>query len=405
MNKASYKTIFYALLITFSISAQAQWYQWRGEDRNGICQETNLFKSWPEDGPQLVWAKDSLGDGFSSTIATNKTLYTMGKIDSLEILSALDYKGKVLWQTVVGRAKKGNSWPQSRCTPTFNNNRIYTITVNGDVACVDAKTGKINWQTSYEDFGSIGFDLENFGITESPLIVDEKLILTPCGNKTTIVALDKTTGDVIWQSESLNDSTSFTSPVLISAKSKKAIFASSYKHDLLVDCKDGKILWKDSHNSCMVPQVIDNKIYLTGGYHHYGKMLQWNDINEKPEIIWTDSIKANELGGSILYKDMLIVSGNSKGVFCLDSKTGKTLSSVNSMNSCNFMVADEMLYCYESKGNRVRLLKANDNVLESVGSFRTSAGKGPTIAHLSIADGLLLVRRGNVLMAYNIKKS
>ena len=64
MNKASYKTIFYALLITFSISAQAQWYQWRGEDRNGICQETNLLKSWPEDGPQLVWAKDSLGDGF-----------------------------------------------------------------------------------------------------------------------------------------------------------------------------------------------------------------------------------------------------------------------------------------------------------------------------------------------------
>ena len=147
----------------------------------------------------------------------------------------------------------------------------------------------------------------------------------------------------------------------------------------------------------MVPQVIDNKIYLTGGYHHYGKMLQWNDINEKPEIIWTDSIKANELGGSILYKDMLIVSGNSKGVFCLDSKTGKTLSSVNNMNSCNFMVADEMLYCYESKGNRVRLLKANDNVLESVGSFRTSAGKGPTIAHLSIADGLLLVRRGNCI--------
>ena len=106
----------------------------------------------------------------------------------------------------------------------------------------------------------------------------------------------------------------------------------------------------------MVPQVIDNKIYLTGGYHHYGKMLQWNDIYKEPELVWTDSIKANELGGSILYEDMLIVSGNSKGVFCLDSKTGKTLSFINSMNSCNFMVADGMLYCYESKGHLVRLL-------------------------------------------------
>jgi len=86
--------------------------------RDGVSKEVNLLKVWPAEGPKLVWSVDTVGDGFSSTAIQDQMVYTTGKRDSVEILTALDLKGNVIWQKVFGLASQEKEWPQSRCTPT-----------------------------------------------------------------------------------------------------------------------------------------------------------------------------------------------------------------------------------------------------------------------------------------------
>ncbi len=382
----------------------AQWPQWRGPMRDGICTETNLLKVWPIDGPKLLWSADSVGDGFSSTAIQNQMVYTIGKRDSVEILTALDLNGNVKWEKPFGRASKDNEWPQSRTTPTVYKNKVYAISVLGDVACFDCKTGNIDWKiAAYDKFSGMGDNLVLNGTAESPLLFDDKMIITPCGNATTMVALNRLTGETIWKSASINDTTSFSSPVLLSIDNKKAIFTSTRKYDLIIDGNTGEISWKDLHIPGTIPLVNKNQIYSTGEFNH-GTLCSWNDDWTKRSVVWTDSVNVNFMGGAVLFNDKIVVSGSEKGIFCLDMKTGKTLSCYDKMNACNFLVADNMLYSYEDKIGRLCLFRMNGNNLELVSSFKITLGNGPRLAHLAIANGVLFVRRGEVLMAYDIKQ-
>jgi outer membrane protein assembly factor BamB len=121
--------------------------------------------------------------------------------------------------------------------------------------------------------------------------------------------------------------------------------------------------------------------------------------------MWSDTVSANVIGGAVLYKDKIFVSGNSRGVFCIDFKTGQVLSHYDRISYCTLMIADDMLYCYEDKTGKVCLFKINDRNFELVSSFKIALGNGPRIAHMAISNGLLFIRHGNVLMAYNLKQT
>jgi outer membrane protein assembly factor BamB len=344
------------MLLLFSFlftNGFAQWPQWRGPMRDGISKEVNLLKTWPVDGPRLVWSADGLGDGFSSAAIQGKMVFTTGKRDSVEVLTALDLEGKVKWQKVFGRASLDKDWPQSRCTPTVYKNKVYAFTALGDIACFDSKSGIIDWKmTAFEKFG--GNTLQG-GTAESPLLIDDKLIITPCGDKTTMVALNRLTGKTIWTSESIHDTAAFTSPVLFTVNNKKVIFTSTEKNDLIIDYNNGKIIWKDKAISGYIPLVNNNQVYHTGAYKQGGTLCSWNSELSERTVLWTDTVSANVIGGAVLYKDKIFVSGNSRGIVCIDYKTGAILSHYDRISYCNLMVADGMLYCFEDRSGKVFL--------------------------------------------------
>lgn len=119
---------------------------------------------------------------------------------------------------------------------------------------------------------------------------------------------------------------------------------------------------------------------------------------------WQDTVGANVLGGAILLNNKIIVSGNSRGLLCLDVNTGKILSHYDRISYCTMIVADNMIYSYEDRTGKVSLLRMNGNNFELVSSFKVTEGAGPRIAHMSLANGLLFIRHGKVLMAYDLKK-
>ena len=159
-------------LLIFSKVCNAQISQWREANRTGVSPETGLLKSWPAEGPKLIWANTELTKGYSSVSFGNNKIYTTGKNGSDELLYGLDMDGKTLWQTVIGRAWT-ESFPESRATPTVEGDKVYTTSGYGDIACIDGVTGKVIWtcQASESNKGTYGM----WGIAESLLIDGDKL--------------------------------------------------------------------------------------------------------------------------------------------------------------------------------------------------------------------------------------
>jgi len=185
------KTALFLLLLGLNTAAYAQWPQWRGPQRDGSSPETNLLKSWPAGGPKLLWSCATIGEGYSSAVIQDDTIYITGRKDSVRMMTAMDLKGKPAWQKKIGKTE-GKEDLGECSTPTLHGGKLYTVTVPGDICCVDAQTGTVDWEVSLPD--QLG---EASHICESPLVVDDKVIVTPCGEKAMLLALNRTTGKIM----------------------------------------------------------------------------------------------------------------------------------------------------------------------------------------------------------------
>ena len=144
-------------------------------------------------------------------MATEAYIYLSGIKDSIEYLTAMDLKGKIRWQNPIGPAWN-QSFPESRCTPTVDGDRVYVLTGMDLLVCFHALSGEQLWTVDIHQVYDSHWDM--FGVSESILVLDDKVIVTPGGESTTVLALDKMNGELIWKSRSLGAQRSNLSPIL-----------------------------------------------------------------------------------------------------------------------------------------------------------------------------------------------
>jgi outer membrane protein assembly factor BamB len=388
--------------------------EWREEDRTGVSSETGLLKSWPDAGPTMLWSNLELPKGYSSVSFGKNTLYLTGLEGENDILVALDLEGKKRWQTVMGRAWNGSN-PESRSTPTVEDNRVYTCSGLGDIACIDGTTGEMIWsyQASEKNQGTYG----RWGIAESLLIDGEKVYFSPGGPETMTLAMDKASGDLIWKSESLNDKPGYVSPILINYAGRSMIVNVSLAHVFAVDASNGDMLWKiPIPNSrpgrdlimCVTPLFHDGQVYVTGGYNIGGMMIQMADDGKSARVKWTDDLLDVHHGGVVLVDGYIYGANwlnNANGNWCcIDWNTGKKMWEEHWNCKGSIISAEGMLYIYEEKNGNVGLLRATPEKFDLVSSFQVTLGDmGPFWTHPVIHDGILYLRHNNALMAYDIR--
>jgi outer membrane protein assembly factor BamB len=413
------------IILTIGISIQLSEGQkiseWRPENRTGISSEKGLLKTWPVNGPSLLWQNEELPAGFSSVTFGKNSIYLTGIKDKSDIIVAMDTLGKIKWQTPYGTAWN-DSYPESRCSPTVDGNKIYVTSGSGEVACIDANTGKIIWSVKASELykGTFG----PWGIAESVIIDGDKLYFTPGGSETMTVALNKNTGKLIWKTESLNDRPGYVSPVLINHSGKRLIVNVSASYIFAVDPANGKIVWKVNHVDingekakaewddapaikCVTPLYSDGKIYVTGGYNHGGIMLNLTEGGNKATLAWKDDVLDVHHGGAVLVNGFIYganwLSNGDGNWCCIDWKTGQKKYEEHWKNKGSIIFADGMLYIYDEKSGFVGLVKPNPVKFDLVSNFRITKGSGPHWAHPVIHNKKLYIRHGKVLMAYNIK--
>ncbi len=412
------KTVITFLAIAVAVSSFAQNIitEWRGPNRSGIYNETGLLTSWPEKGPNMLWSIDSLPQGYSSVAIAHNTIYVTGIDDKHDVLLALDMSGKIKWRVNYGRAWN-KTFVDTRSTPTIEDNRIYLSSGLGDVACVDAHTGEIIWsKKSSEDFnGPYG----EWGISESLLVVGDKVMYTPCGEQTTMVAYNKLNGELEWKTETFKDRPSYTSPLLVERGELKLAIQVSELYIFAVNTANGDIVWKFDFGKMAggewmanihtnTPLYKDGEIFITSGYDHKSVMLSLSEDGKSVKQKWvTDDLDVHH-GGAVLvdghlYGTNWINNANGNWV-CLDWATGELKYSTKWKTKGSIVSADGMLYCYDEKRGYLALVKASPEAFNVISSFRIRKGKGPHWSHIVIEDKVMYVRHGKALMAFDIKK-
>ena len=222
-------------------AAQLDWPQWRGPNRDGLSTETGLLKEWPKDGPPLLWKANGLGVGFSGISVAGQRIFTMGERPSANHVLALDRAdGKILWLTSFGKtgAPGWGGFAGPRATPTVDGSLVYALGQYGEVICVNAQDGKEVWRKHLTaDFGG---PLVEWGFSESPLVDGDQVMSTPGGPKGTMVALNKKTGDLIWQTKDWTDNAHYSSIIIAEIDGVRQYVQLTDKNVAGVAPKDGK---------------------------------------------------------------------------------------------------------------------------------------------------------------------
>jgi outer membrane protein assembly factor BamB len=402
----------------------SDWPQWRGPHRDAISTETGLLRRWPKEGPALLWDSSvankgkNVGVGYSSVAVADGRIFTMGDQDRDGFAFALDEAtGKVLWATRVG-PRQGDG---PRSTPTVDGDRVYTLTRQGDLHCLDVKTGAIHWHKSFKrDFG--GRMMSGWDYSESPLVDGDRLVCTPGGDDAALVALDKRSGAVLWKSKIKNaGGAGYASIVVAEVGSVRLYITLLGKSRGLVGVRagDGQLLWTynrmaNGTANIPTPLVKGDLVFCSTGYDGGSALLKLiprsNGTVDIKEIYYLKhNVLLNHHGGMILLNGFVYGGhGQNAGLpFCLNLESGKfAWKPVRGAGSGSAAVvyADGCLY-FRYDNNVMALIKATPDGYRLISQFQLPASLGtPGWQHPVIAHGKLFIRGRDRVICYDIRK-
>lgn len=397
-------------IITSTCTA-SDWPQWRGPDRTDVSNETGLLKSWPEGGPKRMWLFENAGLGYSGPAIVAGKLYTMGVRNDAEELMAVDANtGKELWSARIGELLKNNWGNGPRGTPAVDGDHVYALSGRGNLICASAADGKIVWQHTMQEFGG---KVPQWGYTESVLIDGNKIVCTPGGDKGTIIALDKKTGALIWQSKELTDPAHYASIIAANHGGKRQFIQLTEKHVAGVSADDGKLLWSSDWpgRTAVIPTPIfhDGHVFVTAGYQAGCKLVKLSANNEASDV-YSNKDMMNHHGGVILVNDHLYGHSDTAGWLCQNFKTGeKVWAEKGVLGKGAIAYADGMFYCLAENDGTVVLIEAAPKGWKEHGRLKLDpqtkqrAPQGRIWTHPVISGGRLYLRDQELLSCYDVK--
>ncbi|MFO7617283.1 MAG: PQQ-binding-like beta-propeller repeat protein [Bacteroidales bacterium] len=418
MHKLIKNTCVLTLLIaTLPLHGQdAPIHEWRGTDRLGIYHDSNLLTEWPEAGPDLVWEYEGVGNGYGSPVFTpDNKMYIMGETDSLAWLMVFDHDGNFLWKKDFGHEWVKN-YNGSRCAPTIAGDEVYVTSGMGTIHCFNRHTGEKIW--SIDMVNDLGGEFPLFGYSEAVAIEGNRMFCTPGGPVHNVVALNRFTGEPIWSNPGKGERSAYNQPKIITLPERSILVTFSAYAMLGLDTQSGEMLWSheqdnipvaerkpgngDTHSNTVLYE--DGFIYYVEGDGNCAVKLALSPDGREIREVWRNRDFDSYMGGFIKLGDWMYGCGVIKPAFrSLNAQTGESGTEIKTATGA-VISAGGMLYYYNFRGE-VMLIKPDGPNMEVVSKFRITKGQKEHFAHPVIHKGLLYVRHGNVLQAFQITGS
>jgi outer membrane protein assembly factor BamB len=405
----------------YPAAANADWPQWRGPNRDGLSRDTGLLKQWPAGGPRLLWQVNDIGDGYSTPSVVGSRIYLMSnrglENEFVQALSTQD--GKPVWTTRVGNVGNPNqnpSYPKARSTPTVDGNLIYALGSDGDLACLETKSGRIRWQKNIrKEFGG---QPGEWAYAESPLVDGDVVVITPGGAQATMVALNKKSGALVWKSAVPGgDAAGYASAIIVEGGGRKQYVQLLSKGMVGVDAKTGQFLWRykdvaKGPAQYFTPVGRDGYVYC-GALGVGGGLvrLKVDQAGVAAEQVYFERGLPNGIGGAVLVGETLYGTEVAQSLMAVDFSTGKVKWQAKNFGWSSLAYADGLLYVHLVNGE-VALVEASPEAFREKGRFTPPtppkhSQSGPfgemAFAYPIIAGGRLYIRDLGSLWAYDVK--
>ncbi len=398
--------IFLFLGISLFASYGQQPTRWRGPGSNGIYPETGLLKEWPKEGLKLLWSFNEMGMGFTSPAIQEGFIYLASMLGETGYLFKLTMEGKLVWEKSYGQ-EFYEQYPGARSTATVVGNHLYLLSGRGELVCMKTADGALVWSKHLVD--DLGGQLNRYGFNESVVVDGDIVYCTPGGKSQSVAALNRFTGQVIWNAPGKGDKAAYCTPLLIRYPSRTLLVTHTESHILGIDIKNGALLWSYEWPNRMLehqntPLYSDNQLFCFSGYGKGSVMLTLSNNGSAVEKKWENPKFDNRMGGAVLVNGNIYGAGHNNRYWqCLDWESGKELYNSKELTMGVVIVADSMLYIYDESGV-LALVKPDSEKLNIVSRMKITLGTGTQWAHPVIHNGILYVARGTTLMAYNLKE-
>lgn len=396
------------LIMLLSLPGLAHdWPGFRGPDRDGRSSETNLLHQWPADGPSLIWEIKDAGLGFSNVAIVGDRMVTMGMSEGSEWVICYSLKdGQRLWTVKNGPEYKNSFGDGPRATPQIDGEHVYALGASGDLCCLKLESGQEVWRLNIlKEFE--GQNIQ-WGISESPLVEGELLIVTPGGKKATVAALNKRTGQTAWtcqDPDQKNDQAGYASIIAYTVGSRRQMATFTSVGAFAFDPKDGKFMWRYNQvgnrtANITTPIHHDGHVFFTSDYGTGCALIQVGPDGVGKEVYFNKHMK-NHHGGVVLVNGHLY--GFDSGILtCLDFMTGTVKWRDRSVGKGSVTYADGDLYVLSENGI-MGLVRANPEKYEEINRFKLGdRSKRPTWTYPVIAHGRLYLRDQERIRCYDV---
>ncbi len=397
-------------LLPLPAAAAADWPQWRGPRRDGVSTETGLAARWPAGGPPLLWRIDGLGEGYGAVSVAEGGLYVQGTRDGKSLVFALNAAdGAVRWERELGTRLRDSRGSGPRGTPTVAGDSLYALTGMGELARVRLADGSVAWRRNIlQDFGQRNI---SWGISESPLIEGDWVVVMPGGERGTIAALDRESGATVWTSTGLTDRAGYSSLIAVDlgndGEPLRLIVGFTARAGVGVRALDGELLWyyREPANrtaNAATPIYGDGLVFYTSDYGTGGGALrlQVTGDNVSSTEAWFDPRLRNHHGGVVLHEGHLYgFFGNA--LACVDFSTGETVWRDRSVGKGSLTVADGKLFLLGER-HLAGLAEATPDGYVELGRLNLENRGRQSWAHPVVSNGVLYIRNWDELLAYDV---
>ncbi len=406
------------------------WPQWRGPNRDGHSASTGLATDWEASPPSLVWMAEGMGSGYAGVAIADGKIFTTGNRDGAQAVVAVDQQtGQVLWTSRITDSEPNHDYGGSRCTPSYDDGKLYVVASSGRIVCLDAADGRVRWFRDFSDWG--GRMMSGWGYSESPLVDGNLVLCTPGGERGTIVALNKNTGRDVWAAavpDVLGDGKNhngtdvrpgagYSSIVISEAAGVKQYVQLLGQGVVGVRARDGRYLWgyeEVANNVANIPTPVPfgDRIFCTTGYGTGAALLELSKRGERVEareVYFLDQRTfQNHHGGVVQVGDYLYGGHRHNEGFpiCVELATGKVIWGGDERGpgggSAAVTYADGLLV-FRYQDGIVALIEATPEGYRLKGSFRPEYQERESWAHPVIVDGRLYLREQDKLMCYDLR--
>jgi outer membrane protein assembly factor BamB len=384
------------------------WSDFRGPNRDGRYTATPIRTDWPREGLRRLW-KQPVGAGYASFVVADGRAFTIEQRRNQEVVAAYDVQtGREIWTNAWNASfeeSMGGDGP--RATPTYHEGRIYSLGAEGELRVLDAAKGTLVWRRNI--LSDNGADNLSWGMSASPLIVDDTVVMLPGGTRgSSVVAYRKATGDPVWKA--LNDEASYTSPMLVTLGGVRQLLVVTATRVVGLTPDKGILLWDypwSTFNGINVAQPIvfthngRDRIFMSASYGHGAAVFELNRAGDRlqAKTIWENERMKNKFTSSVLHNGHIY--GLDESILAsVNAETGAQNWKGGRYGYGQLVLAGDHLVVLTEDGDVV-LVNATPARHEEVARF--SAIEGKTWNHPVIAGGTLLVRNIQEMAAFDIR--